>query len=178
MARIASTAGRTGRITAAAAAGVMHKLRDNDSLGDDVTTMLALVGFLLLTTFGIGGRTDGLGLDELQGVGTTFRASRELVVLLSMFLHDNDMAVGATERRELQGLRPVLGKMVLRQGESTVFLRHRATVGAAAIFALLQLFLKDEVINPTQPWRHPHCYFVGSVIVCRFIHRLRADGGL
>lgn len=48
MARIASTAGGAGRITAATTA-VMHKLRDDDGLHDDLATMLADVGFFLLS---------------------------------------------------------------------------------------------------------------------------------
>lgn len=74
MAGIAPTTGARGMTAATAAAGVMHELRDDDGLGDDVAAVLAFVGFLLLAAFGIGGRTDGLRLDELQGVSTAFRA--------------------------------------------------------------------------------------------------------
>ena len=141
MAGIAPTTGARGITASTAAAGVMHELRDNNGLGDDIAAMLAFVGFLLLAAGGIGGRTDSLRFDELQGVSAAFRAGRELVVLPSVLLHHDDMTVGTTVRRELQSLCPIFGKMVLWQAKHAVFPHHPTTAGTAAFVALLHLFL-------------------------------------
>ena len=178
MAGIAPTTGARGITAATATAGVMHELRNDDGLGDNVAAVLAFVGFLLFAAFGIGGRTDRLRIDEFQGVDAAFRASRELVVLPSVFLHHNDMTVGTAVRRELQGLCPIFGKMVLWQAKQAVFPHHIATVGTAAFVALFHLFLQDAVIYPAYPRRHPHRHLIGGVVVRCFVNRLWADGGL
>ena len=119
----------------------MHQLRYDDSLGDDVAAMLAFVGLHFLAAVAVVGFANGLRLDELQGVGTAFRAGRELVVMPTVFLHHDNVTTGTTIRRELQGLCPVLGKMVLRQAEHAVFPHHPTTAGTTAVVALLHFFL-------------------------------------
>ena len=169
MARIASTARGAGRITTTAAA-VMYKLRNDDGLGDNVAAALAFVSFLLLAVCGIGGRTDGLRLDEFQGISTAFRAGREIGIMLSVLLHHNGMAIDTAVWREFHRPYPILGKVILGQSKHTVFPHHTATLGALTFIVGIDFFLENEVIHPTQPRRHPHGHLVGLVVCRRLIN--------
>ena len=82
--------------------------------------MLADVGLQFLAAMGIIGFPKGLCLRPLQGESTAFRAGLETLILASMCLHHNLVAVGAMVWRKLQCLQPALQSMDIRQGKSAI----------------------------------------------------------
>ena len=138
---VTTVAGGTIRGATATAASMMHQHGNENSLGDGVATMLACIGFHLLTAVVEVCLAYGLGVDVFQGVTTTFLAGREPKIFIAMLLHHNNMTVWATERREFQCFNPFLDRMNLRQGISTAFSRLLTTARAAIVVASLFLFL-------------------------------------
>ena len=119
----------------------MYQHRYRHRLDDSFAAVLTDIGFLFLSTLCVVGLTYRLRVRQQCCEGTTFRASRELIVAVAVFLHNDHMASVAAIRRELQGLHPLLHLVDFRQVETIVLTHHLATLQTLTFLAAFCLFL-------------------------------------